>query len=1024
MSLIAHYPFNGNANDIAGRRNGVVSGGLGYTNGLFGQALHFTGGGQVVTIPHDEEISAKMFGVATRVSMSCWFRPDSFSNYGCLLAKAFGGSWSNSTFGVWTISGGVRAVIGTNQGGNPSNGSAYTSIISIPLTEWSHIAATCDGETLTLYINGVVRSTQTVTNTLPLRSQNGSPITIGPRHPGDPHELRGRVQDVKLYDHALSKREVVEDALGPVARYSLLTDTIRSSVREPRVGSVVGALLESTGGYRFDGVDDYIVLDSDDFEVTQYRGSWSVRFETDDPAKDQMIAYTKRCRDRGIAIHNGHVKVGMYNGSAWSTLDGGPVPSGECHVVLSWDIDLGTLFCFVNGTLKDSLTISGGWTTTGGGAETYLGEPTVETNWLSITGFFVGTLRDVRVYGTVLSSDIAETLAKTKTSIHNNGTLAIRDIVEARPRSVSRGGLYMVNGAVVVAAYVDNTVIYRNGVQEAVMNAGDLVTVNGSTGDLLTSNGTPFTTGTSSQGVPVSWAGYRFAFRCERYSGTNTLRIFSPHGTAKVDLYRSDAPETINTTVTIDKDQVALLDTAEIFQYEIRSDLPVCVYFIGAGGTGDMHPMFPVTSELYGVASGSAHIVALEDNTELTVYRSDGTQLTSTINRLGHYGVTTGSQYSGPTERVVASKPVGSRALADADGGDATPYASQAAMSTEFLLPNDAEFVKLIGYAANATVDVYDASGTLTQSHTVTGGSGPYPSDLKLTGTLLAGYKIVCSAPQLAILEVLSTDDETMLYGNVIQPALRPKSDGTGTGQVIEGEFIEAGILRYEHIAWYRMDFTPRDCGPNAFSNATQNLFLTDRGYEFRRGAIVSYIEALTIAQAAALLGDESDGVTVMASFESVTGAVSDARIVSRDASDYWAINADQNETFPQTLRVYTAGGSLTFPGVVTPGYHRVVMIRDVPNDTTYCFLDGVLLGTTGASAYNSSRGVTIGANEEGGPNPSSASYWTGRIEDVRILKGAVSEKDVMADYNRFLARGRAFSIGSTDVQCATLLES
>lgn len=74
MSLVAHYPFNGNALDVVGARHGTLLNGLGFSSGKFGQALHFAHDTHQVTIPHDDKISSRVFGVSTQFSFTCWYR--------------------------------------------------------------------------------------------------------------------------------------------------------------------------------------------------------------------------------------------------------------------------------------------------------------------------------------------------------------------------------------------------------------------------------------------------------------------------------------------------------------------------------------------------------------------------------------------------------------------------------------------------------------------------------------------------------------------------------------------------------------------------------------------------------------------------------------------------------------------------------------------------------------------------------------------------------------------------------------
>jgi hypothetical protein len=82
----------------------------------------------------------------------------------------------------------------------------------LPLNAWSHLAATYDGATLRLYVNGALVTsravgTAIVTSTAALRIGGNS--VWG-------EYFQGRIDEVRLYNRALSASEIADDMNKPV----------------------------------------------------------------------------------------------------------------------------------------------------------------------------------------------------------------------------------------------------------------------------------------------------------------------------------------------------------------------------------------------------------------------------------------------------------------------------------------------------------------------------------------------------------------------------------------------------------------------------------------------------------------------------------------------------------------------------------------------------------------------------------------------------------------------------------------
>ena len=85
MALIAHWPLNGNTNDISGNLwNGNLMGSPTYTNGKIGQAVSLNGSTQYVDIPTREYLKWR----GQEFSVFLWVNLASDDSDGCIISKA------------------------------------------------------------------------------------------------------------------------------------------------------------------------------------------------------------------------------------------------------------------------------------------------------------------------------------------------------------------------------------------------------------------------------------------------------------------------------------------------------------------------------------------------------------------------------------------------------------------------------------------------------------------------------------------------------------------------------------------------------------------------------------------------------------------------------------------------------------------------------------------------------------------------------------------------------------------------
>ncbi len=204
--LVAYYPLDNNANDASGySRNGIVVGAHSATNrfGQLNRAYFFQNTGEYIVV-HD---SMHPQGDVS-VTYSVWFTwPGSIYSQSLINTASVG---SNGLFVANS-----RSCVGFSGGfifysaQGPVNAWFPHGPTNL-LGSWHHLVLTKSGTQVTLYLDGVldgqqsITTGQNVTNKDMFIGYNGDPI----EHNGEP--FGGKVDDIRIYDRALSYDEVKE----------------------------------------------------------------------------------------------------------------------------------------------------------------------------------------------------------------------------------------------------------------------------------------------------------------------------------------------------------------------------------------------------------------------------------------------------------------------------------------------------------------------------------------------------------------------------------------------------------------------------------------------------------------------------------------------------------------------------------------------------------------------------------------------------------------------------------------------
>jgi PKD repeat protein len=200
--LVAAYSFDEGTgttvNDLSGNGNdGTIGGATWSSSAKYGKALSFTSGA-LITVN-----DAPSLDLTTGMTLEAWVNPSALSSWQDIIYKAPGDIF-------FLLGSAPTAQV-------PATGGTFTQTLygttALPLNTWSHLAATYDGATVRLFVNGAQVGSRSQTGTI---ATSTGPVTIG----GDPdygQHWTGLIDEVRIYNRALSASEIQADMSSSLA---------------------------------------------------------------------------------------------------------------------------------------------------------------------------------------------------------------------------------------------------------------------------------------------------------------------------------------------------------------------------------------------------------------------------------------------------------------------------------------------------------------------------------------------------------------------------------------------------------------------------------------------------------------------------------------------------------------------------------------------------------------------------------------------------------------------------------------
>src|SRR6266853_1279183 len=227
--LVAAYAFNEGSGttvaDMSGNNNnGTISAATWTTAGRFGNALVFNGTSARVTVP-----DAASLQLTTGMTLEAWVFPTATpTNWRAIVDKNVDGYYLMAS----TDKGDGPSAGGTWVGGNQNT---YGPSV-VEVNTWTHLAATFDGETVRLFVNGAEVASQA--QTTPLATTTGTLQIGGDSYPNE--FFAGRIDEVRIYNRALTEAEIQADMTNPIGNAGPLPAVSLSSTNISFTDQVTG----------------------------------------------------------------------------------------------------------------------------------------------------------------------------------------------------------------------------------------------------------------------------------------------------------------------------------------------------------------------------------------------------------------------------------------------------------------------------------------------------------------------------------------------------------------------------------------------------------------------------------------------------------------------------------------------------------------------------------------------------------------------------------------------------------------
>ena len=204
LGLVAHFPFNGDVQDVlSSNRRAERHGGRWTVNG-FGKpdgALSLNGKSDYISIPANPRLALHE---AMSISVRIMYTPQPTPEYYTIVEKGDPEREGHARYGLWLLSG--HAVVCVEPAVRGAQ-RCFEGKEALRIGVWNHVVGMYDGETLSVSVNGKVSRKRTAPRS-PI-SQSNYELFIGTDlFQTPPTYTKMGIDDLRIYNRVLSPHEI------------------------------------------------------------------------------------------------------------------------------------------------------------------------------------------------------------------------------------------------------------------------------------------------------------------------------------------------------------------------------------------------------------------------------------------------------------------------------------------------------------------------------------------------------------------------------------------------------------------------------------------------------------------------------------------------------------------------------------------------------------------------------------------------------------------------------------------------
>lgn len=429
MSLQVWLPLRGDLtnNGLAGDIN-IVNNSVTYNEqGKIGSCAYFNGSSFLSITSHKKAVSVCFWLKTTKKMQAIFVEP---------ISKIAFGLNANLNMIVSCVN---------------RNVPIYTNLDAIQDDTWTHITLVDIGTDVLLYINGNLETARGGNN---YWIHQNNELLIGKRQASSDSFFTGYLNDFRIYDHALSQKQIKQIAKGLILHYKLDNDgynednIIRDCSGYENDGQVIGEVLIDENSPRYGssvklkGSASSVIKVTDNKWMVQGADSITVNFWAKAVTWPTNGGRCVSCTQTGgfnlqagssgywrfpVYVHTNSSKTSYaYKYDSKEIQISALTPNEWNMITLIYD-SAGTR-TYINGQLHHTYSNVSYGIRFNKNARLFLG---CEANTANpYTPYFNGWLSDFRIYGTVLSDDDIRELYQVQSSVDRNNNIYAREIIE------------------------------------------------------------------------------------------------------------------------------------------------------------------------------------------------------------------------------------------------------------------------------------------------------------------------------------------------------------------------------------------------------------------------------------------------------------------------------------------------------------------------------------------------------------------------------------------------------------------